>query len=264
MIRTHLPAVKAATFCVFLPRPELHGMPGATGTGFFVSADGWFLTAAHVVADMSKQPWTIRADIGQLSLARNYELGNPPELCFNINVEYFDPSMDIAILKANFTANSNQAWLKNRTGFPAIEISTREIEEGAPVFSYGFPLTETVILPSGLGISAVGTTYSPRVTSAVLSSRQHLHGPLKTSSDPLFYVIDKALNYGNSGGPIVATETGKVFALCSRFQPTFIVQPLLPGNTSIMVPSLYGIVASFSNRPIVEKFRDLGIPSTTN
>jgi hypothetical protein len=29
---------------------------------------------------------------------------------------------------------------------------------------------------------------------------------LTTSTDPQIYVLDKALNYGNSGGPIVAEE----------------------------------------------------------
>ncbi len=45
---------------------------------------------------------------------------------------------------------------------------------------------------------------------------------LMSSGDEKIYVLDKALNYGNSGGPIVAAETGRVHALCSRFQPVMV------------------------------------------
>jgi len=59
-----------------------------------------------------------------------------------------------------------------------------------------------------------------------------------------YYVIDKALNYGNSGGPIVVQETGRVVALCSRFQPVKIPQG---GDINVSIPSLYGVATSLKN-----------------
>lgn len=84
-----------------------------------------------------------------------------------------------------------------------------------------------------------------------------------SDEDPKVYVLDKALNYGNSGGPIVATETGRVHALCSHFQSVFVPQHHLKdtnGNPmQVMLPSLYGVVSSLSNRQILDLLRSLSV-----
>ncbi len=81
-----------------------------------------------------------------------------------------------------------------------------------------------------------------------------------TGSEPKVYVLDKALNYGNSGGPIVAAETGKVHAFCSRFQPVAIPQNHIQdqqGNpTMIYIPSLYCVVSSLANPAILQKLHE--------
>ena len=63
MIRTSLAAVKDATFCVLIPSDRMPGepdlaqfLPRPTGTGFFVSPDGWFVTASHVILRAGKIP----------------------------------------------------------------------------------------------------------------------------------------------------------------------------------------------------------------
>jgi hypothetical protein len=72
---------------------------------------------------------------------------------------------------------------------------------------------------------------------------------------PKVYVLDKALNYGNSGGPILASSSGHVHAFCSRFQPFYVPQAHLASPNGpaplIMSPSLYGIVVRLGNRAIV-------------
>lgn len=85
-----------------------------------------------------------------------------------------------------------------------------------------------------------------------------------TSGDPQHYILDKALNYGNSGGPIIAVETGYVHALCSRFQPVFVPQIHLANAEgkypAVLIPSLYGVASSLKNQEILELFNKLGIP----
>ena len=90
-----------------------------------------------------------------------------------------------------------------------------------------------------------------------------------TNADPKVYVLDKALNYGNSGGPIVSTETGIVHAtICSRFQPVLVPQNHLKDKDgkplSEMVPSLYGIVSRLDNKELLDLFHGLDIQVLTN
>ena len=54
MIRKSIHNTKLATYSIDLPNDK--GTPAPTGTGFFVSADGWFVTAAHVVTGQDGKP----------------------------------------------------------------------------------------------------------------------------------------------------------------------------------------------------------------
>jgi len=65
MIRRSLQVTKRATFALNLPNPFKGLMPRLVGTGFFVSADGVFVTAAHVVTENYKADGTVRGDIGK-------------------------------------------------------------------------------------------------------------------------------------------------------------------------------------------------------
>ena len=50
MIRKTLQRTKQATFAIVIQKRGLFSL----GTGFFVSRDGWFITAAHCVTDINK------------------------------------------------------------------------------------------------------------------------------------------------------------------------------------------------------------------
>ena len=91
----------------------------------------------------------------------------------------------------------------------------------------------------------IGVEYlCPRVTSAIISSHHDTIGPISSEALPKWYVIDKALNYGNSGGPIILSETGKAIAVCARFQPVSVPQVK---NTYVTIPSLYSVASSLAN-----------------
>jgi serine protease Do len=256
MIRRTLRATKAATFSIDLPDSNRKGMPTPTGTGFFVSSDGWFITARHVVMQNNQ----VRSDINQGWLIAQGDSGDGfARMCQNLKIEFVEPSLDFALVKIDFQTNSNKEWLKNSKGFPYIEVSSRTLDEGEPVYAFGYPLPAAEFHDSGtIGIGL--TSYSPRTTSAIVAALLDRSGPVTSSSDPQVYVLDKALNYGNSGGPILAAATGKVHAFCSRFQPVPIPQPHIDPKLMIVIPSLYGVVSRLSNPDILAVLKKYNIP----
>jgi serine protease Do len=258
VIRKTLGATKTATFSIDLPDANQAGPPKPRGTGFFVSSDGWFVTAAHVLM----QNGSVQ-DISQAWLMAEPTPGDwGLRICQFVSLDFIEPNLDFALLRVDFSANATKNWLKNRTCFPYIEISKRELAEGEPVYSFGYPLPSTKELSSG-PLQIGMTTYCPRTTSAIVASLTDRLGPMRGSADVQTYVLDKALNYGNSGGPLLASETGKVHAFCSRFQPVMIPQPRAPSSGQqlwVMIPSLYGIVTRLSNPLILAKLVERQIP----
>ena len=199
---------------------------------------------------------------------------------------YYSKENDCALFKVEFTDNPAMPWLHEQKSFDYIEVSSRILDEGEPVYAVGYPLIDTKVgsladlpdsdLPESMAKDKAASPGKPisfaslsaRVTSAIVACQEVEGERLENAPDqPIKYVIDKALNYGNSGGPIVATESGKVFALCSEFQPVAIPQPQLPliitplglKPAYIGIPSLYARVERLANRPLVDTLRANGI-----
>lgn len=265
MIRQTLEATQLATFCIELPSTEHKGMSAPIGTGFFISPDGWFVTAAHVVTQDNQSEGPIRQDINKAWLKKETRLDHEllGALCQGVSFGHIFSQLDFALLKVDFGANSNKAWLKGKTEFPYINVASSGLQEGEAVYSFGYPLS-SAFAQSLQHITIATTSLCPRVTSAIVSSTLEKTAMVMSGADPQVYVLDKPLNYGNSGGPIVAVETGHVHALCSRFQPMWMTQPHLKeaegDPPSICIPSLYGVVSSLRNPQIIELLNSLGVP----
>jgi serine protease Do len=259
MIRNTLARTRSATFSVQLPNKQNHDMPTPTGTGFFVSTDGWFITAAHVITEDGNPEGNIRGDIDSCWLMKERSNG----MCQYVTVGHVLPEYDLALLKVDFDKNSNKEWLKGQTGFPFVEVSARPLEMGGPVYSFGYPLSSATT--QKVGESIVGNmSLSPRVTSAIISSDLDITEMVMIGGPPKHYVLDKALNYGNSGGPIMSSETGHVHAICSRFQPVYVPQQHLADVQgrfpSVMIPSLYGVVSNLGSNGVIKLLKSLGVP----
>jgi serine protease Do len=260
MIRRTLPATKAATFCVLLPVPGTRYPIHPTGTGFFVSPDGHFVTARHVVAVGG----TLRTDLDAMELVRENPDQSLSVTMRDLKVEVVgeDIAADFVLLKIE---QGGQTDILNPT--PFIVLTSRLLDDGEPVYAFGYPLGATRDLSGSRGVSAPpgivhGPTHYPRVTSAIIASQFHEYKPITFRNDPHLYAIDKPLNFGNSGGPIVAVESGKAFAICSAFQAMGMPQDHLGISPSpvVAVPSLYGYVTSLANPGIVAILTRNGIP----
>jgi serine protease Do len=107
-------------------------MPTATGTGFFISPDGWFVTAAHVVTDNNGNP---RSDLGQAVLEKEPGPDGWSSMLHSLSLCSLDQKTDFALLKVDFAANAKKDLLQRRSGFPHVEVSTRCLDEGEPVYS---------------------------------------------------------------------------------------------------------------------------------
>jgi serine protease Do len=151
------------------------------------------------------------------------------------------PEFDLALLKADF--NKETGALRGKTEPDFLQLDFEVAPEGTEVYSFGYPLPEAKLLGRSEQAMTVGNVYCPRATSMIISSHDSFIRPMSRRDLPFpkYYAVDKALNPGNSGGPIVLQQTGKAIAVCSGFQYFD-----FPG-TRIKVPSLYGITSSLKN-----------------
>lgn len=264
MIRRTLQETKQATYSVDLPCSSMEGMPTPTGTGFFVSSDGWFITAAHVVTEDGSPTGPLRTDVDKCWLMKESRPGKFMEgMCESVRLETVLPEMDIAILKVDFAANANKDHFRGLDGFPHLTVSKRRLEEGESVYAFGYPLPKPQSLADGGHMMYGHGGIAPRTTSAIVASTMDRTLVASSGHEPQVYVLDKAFNYGNSGGPVIATETGRVHALCSRFQHVDIRQPYKTADGEdmyIRIPSLYGVVSSLSDPRVIAELAKRGVP----
>ena len=150
MIQQFLQATKRATFALLLPNPFKQLMPCPVGTGFFVSADGVFVTAAHVITRNYESDGPARDDID-----KGWLMTEPPpgdwgrRMCLGLSLAHVDAQYDIAILKVDLEANRDKSWMQG--GFPFVPISWGELQEAEPVYSFGYPLSHATTIDFGSG-----------------------------------------------------------------------------------------------------------------
>jgi S1-C subfamily serine protease len=161
-----------APACVLITVREKDG--AASGSGFFVSADGYLLTNEHVVRDrIQDDTYAVKVTTldGKAHYARLIEA---------------TPSLDLAVLKVD--AVQPVSFLKRA--------NSEKVRQGTEVFAIGNPGT-----PAGL------LTWS--IAEGIVSGLRDSESP---GARPSFQ-ITVPTNKGNSGGPLLDRH-GRVIGVC--------------------------------------------------
>jgi len=258
---------KRATYGVAVKAAK-GGEARPVGTGFFVNDDGLFATAAHVVKGV--KPIALVKESGASAVS-----GIP----IASECVFYDEEADFALLRATRDPEREQEF-----GQPTfLRPSERALAEGSAVYAFGYPLPEgggiaftpdqlREILGDGpadllpkIGpnqvFSVPNYVLCPRTTSAIIASEidySRTLDPRGRNQERNFYTLDKALNPGNSGGPVIAPETGHVHAVCMAYQVHPVPQKHLE-NVPIVIPSLYGYVTRLTHPTIRQALEANGV-----
>ncbi|MEM1114802.1 MAG: Do family serine endopeptidase, partial [Pseudomonadota bacterium] len=143
------------------------------GSGFIVSEDGYVLTNHHVISG------------GSQSIAEEITVRLPDGREFDAAYVGSDPQTDIAVLKVE------------ASGLPSLRLGdSDQLRVGDIVFAVGNPLDVGLTVTQGI-VSAKGRT------------------DLRLPGGPMFQNFiqtDAAVNFGNSGGPLIDAE-GRVIGI---------------------------------------------------
>jgi serine protease Do len=174
---------------VYIKRLSAVGTPVASGTGFFVTADGQIYTNRHVIQG---DPPNFNA--GLLVGVPSHQ--DPKKLeYFKAAVVYVPPQtdpLDFAVLKITAKPEYGQ--------FPPLPLAADPAGLGDPVAAFGYP-----------GILDID---SP----ALSFNKGHISAVPVTLFKKNFYQTDAAINPGNSGGPLVNAR-GEVVGIVTLKKP---------------------------------------------
>lgn len=200
--------------------------PYPNGTGFFISEDGYFITAYHVIEGAERIYVTQEpARQSKIKLIKTWE------------------NYDLALLKAD----------SDDFKFPYLEIEFSKIKDGTLVYSHGYPLPEMrydkipatattekigengeiekIGEATTVGVYLPNVKFFPFTTSLIVASNEGFRGSTEKPKMDI-YVVDKALNPGNSGGPIIVQGTGKVISVLVNFKLFYLYNQGFPSSYS--------------------------------
>jgi hypothetical protein len=165
---------KAATVLIVGVNDAAHSL--SLGSGFFVDATGLLVTNAHVIEEG----------------ARLYVYVLDQAIYAAPDVVAVDPDLDLAALRIP------------HTGGDPLALAAGPTPEGTEVIAVGYPRI-TDILQLGFALHA---TAIPAMVSGVVQGQSTTN---KRVVD--FLQTTGLLNFGNSGGPLVRTDSGEVAAM---------------------------------------------------
>jgi S1-C subfamily serine protease len=189
------------------------GQTTATGSGFFVSSTGLFVTNHHVIAGAT----TVRVRVGNS--------------VFPSKVILVDRPNDLAVLQVG---ESEGPHGEGRTHFQALAVVSAGLRLGASVVTVGFPN------PTIQGLQ-------PKLTRGEISSLAGIQ------DDPRHFQISVPIQPGNSGGPLADVRGNVVGIVVAGLADdvAYEVTGSVPQNVNYAVKGAY-LAALLSGLPGIE------------
>lgn len=151
---------------------------GSTGTGFFISEDGFLLTNAHVVKDFC----TREECSNSLIFLRHFTQNGTMEKFTNFRILAINKALDFALVKIDLPKNEKVSFLE-------IDTETKNL-------SYFFENQKSPFIMGHLAGSQIRTSPTDVIG---------FEGGL--------YLLNSGAWPGNSGSPLIDLQTGKVIGL---------------------------------------------------
>jgi S1-C subfamily serine protease len=195
------------------------------GTGFLIDKDGDFITAGHVVdalAEIQKDPKVRSANMSAMIAQRQGGGGSMP---FKITDR--DADHDIVLCHLPF--------VHGLTPLKATFINGGNVDTAHPYASLAVavvpPVTGRFVLVSGYPVGS----WTPAVQFGMVAATKNINpmgmykGVIHKDGGELLQISVSA-NHGNSGGPVIDIESGKVIGVIDQFVPA----PLQVGGKQIL------------------------------
>lgn len=190
------------------------------GTGFIISADGKFVTNAHVYRQVTEKEMP---NMGVSVPGKIDEKGRQFYDRYPAKLLQIDDENDVALMQ--IVADKE---------FPTVEAigDSQDIKEGDGLVYIGYPLA-IEMLQMGFGLTMT--------TNQCIVSSIKLRG---ADGSMHFFLIDTHTNNGSSGSPVFSTDTGKVIGVVSGKISSRIPAPDgkmidIPANIGICRPIKY-------------------------
>jgi len=206
LIKTAADSEHAVLGLLYAKQSDPTHFANVVGSAFLINADGYFVTAAHVL--QSYQPTSVLT-----VMIRQRGTGAASGVHFD--VVDTDPQHDLALCKASpFIVRKPDEANPKQTMFPVstLDLSSETVQAGQFVAIVGFPL-HSWDASFQFGNIAATQTVNPNVAS--------MGGLLQVSAPG---------NTGDSGGPVISLRTGKVVGVIVE---TFGVPALVPETSHL-------------------------------
>lgn len=223
------------------------------GTGFLVHRDGFALTAHHVVTAarrvIEEEGGTIRVGLALPELSGPITIRGSFEIAHSVVIEE-DARHDVALLQlepnpfATGKPSGVQALTEGGFAVNAVyglaPLSLGAVRDGQAIAVSGYPSSSPTLITTH-GVVASATAVDVAEIQPPGAPEGFRIPDVKDS-----YLIDVAVNPGNSGGPVYSVYEGVVIGTCVAFRISYAVPDTgspfaYNSGLAVAVPIKYGI-----------------------